>query len=390
MNGAVHHLEDCVYLPEACPLRCVSLEGEKKGEVVRMERRHIPEHVRDSCPLREIVCEFCGAKLKGSEMNPHLEDCEEFPLDCPNGCSREGEDGVREVKRKDIPVHLDNHCPLHKVQCPYWDHGCKEEMERRHTDTHEREFLHIHYKLSMTKAEQKQNDSIQLLANRIAVLEKKDSDKDSNFKLSMTNAEQKQIESTQRLQHNLDAANAELNAATERIEILEKHSSAKDLQIASLLASNFPKIPKGRLEWKVKEVKQKIQNKVDTYSDPFYVGLYKCQGNIIWDYKNTGNIGVFICIMRGDFDVKLLWPMRYKRTFILINQINSKYYLVDSIEITKADLERLPECFKRPSDYRNRGLGRASFISNIALLEEKYYRQDSITLHISVKLLPSL
>ena len=35
MSAAVHHLEDCVYLPEVCPLGCVSLEGEKKGEVVR-------------------------------------------------------------------------------------------------------------------------------------------------------------------------------------------------------------------------------------------------------------------------------------------------------------------------------------------------------------------
>ena len=118
-----------------------------------MERRHIPEHVRDSCPLREIMCELCQGKVKANEMNPHLGDCEEFPLDCSNGCSREGEDGVREVKRKDIPVHLDNHCSLQKVQCPYWDHGCKEEMEGRHTDTHEREFLHFHFKLLMTKAE---------------------------------------------------------------------------------------------------------------------------------------------------------------------------------------------------------------------------------------------
>ena len=38
MSGSVHRLEDCVYLLEACPLRCVSLDEEKKGEVVRMER----------------------------------------------------------------------------------------------------------------------------------------------------------------------------------------------------------------------------------------------------------------------------------------------------------------------------------------------------------------
>ena len=103
-----------------------------------MERRHITQH------MGELACEFCAGEVKASEMNPHLEDCEEFPLPCPNRCSSEGEDGVRQVKRKDLPVHLDNQCLLQKVQCPYWDHGCRE-MKRRHTDTHEKEFLHIHY-----------------------------------------------------------------------------------------------------------------------------------------------------------------------------------------------------------------------------------------------------
>ena len=372
MSAAVHHLEDCVYLPEVCPLGCVSLEGEKKGEVVRMERRHIPGHVKDSCPLREIVCEFCEGKVKASEMNPHLEDCEEFPLDCPNGCSREGEDGVREVKRKDIPVHLDNHCPLQKVQCPYWDHGCSEEMERKHTDTHEREFLHIHFKLSTIKMEQKQNESTQV---------------------------------TQRLQHNLDTANekiavqeeslklsrAELNAATRRIVILEEQHSDKDLQIASLTKTLFTytQLPKGRLEWKVEGVKQKIQDKEITYSDPFYVGLYKCQSSIHWDYINKGDVWVFIYILKGDFDDKLHWPIRYKRTIILTNQINCKDNLVKSYEITKERLEGCLYGFNKPTEIRNQGFG-FPFISNTAILEEKYCKQDSITLHISVEVLPSL
>ena len=42
-------------------------------------------------------------------MNPHLMDCEEFSPPCPNGCSREGDEGERELKRKYIPVHLYNH-----------------------------------------------------------------------------------------------------------------------------------------------------------------------------------------------------------------------------------------------------------------------------------------
>ena len=192
MGTAVHHLEDCVYLPETCPLGCVSLEG----EVVKMERRHIAGHIRDSCPLRKVECEFCKGEVKATEMNLHLEECDEFPLPCPNRCGGEGEEGLREVKRKDIPVHLDEHCPLQKVQCVYWEHGCREEMERRHTDTHEREFLHVHYKLT-TKL---------------------------------------------------------LTTATNRITILEKQNSEKDVQIASLTETLFAytQLPTGRLEWNVK------------------------------------------------------------------------------------------------------------------------------------------
>ena len=345
MSAAVHHLEDCMYHPEACPLGCVSLEGERKGEVVRIERRHIPGHVRDSCPLREVVCEFCEGVVKASEMNPHLEDCEEFPLPCPNGCSREGEEGTRELRRKDVPLHLDNHCPLQRVQCAYWDHGCKEEMERRHTDSHEREFLHIHFRLSMTEMKQKQNELTKLLT-----------------------------------------------AATDKIEILEKQNSDKDLQIASLSKTLFTytQLPTGRLEWNVTGVEQKIQNKESMHSDPFYVGLYKCQGSIDWDCSNTGNVGVIIRIMRGDFDANLHWPIRYKYTFVLINQINSKDNLVVSDEVTKEHLEKYPNSFNRPTEYRNiKGFG-YSFISHTDILEEKYSRQDSITLHISVELLPPL
>ena len=328
MSAAVNHLEGCPYLPTACPLGCVYLVGEREGQVARLERRHIPGHVRDSCPLRVVTCEFCEGKVKASEMNTHLEDCEAFPLPCPNGCAREGEDEVREVKRRDLPFHLDTHYPLLKVQCPYRDHGCREEMERRLTDTHEREFLHIHFKLS-TK----------LLTDRIAALERQNSD--------------------------------------------------KDLKISSLITALSSLQPTGRLEWNIQGVKQKIQNDEDTISHPFNVGLYNCRCRIEWSWMIGGDVVVLIHIIRGDFDDKLHWPIRYKCTYILINQSDSKDNLVSSHEITKSRLDRFPECFKRPTDYLNRG-SPFSFISNTLILEVKYCKQDSITLHISVELLLSL
>ena len=47
--------------------------------------------------------------------------------------------------------------------------------------------------------------------------------------------------------------------------------------------------------------------------------------------------------------------------------------------------------FKRPTEHRNiKAFGTRSLISNTRILEEKYYKQDSVTLHISVEVLPSL
>ena len=389
MGTAVHHLEDCVYLPETCPLGCVSLEG----EVVKMERRHIAGHIRDSCALRKVECEFCEGEVTATEMNLHLEACDEFPLPCPNRCGREGDEGLREVKRKDIPVHLDEHCPLQKVQCAYWEHGCREEMERRHTDTHEREFLHVHFKLSMTRMEQKQNESTQLLRQELDI---------ANEKIAVASKElavqdlrftelQKELKATTVKSKMLSQ---DLTAAANQIRNLEKQNSDKDDRIITLSEVLFSylqsQLPTGRLEWNVKEVKQNIQDKKKTYGVPFYVGLYKCQSKIVWDYKNTGNVGVFIHILRGDFDAKLHWPIRYRRTFILTNQIDSKDNLVKSGEITKETLEKFPESLNRPTEYSNEGLGSISFISNTDILGRKYCKQDSITLHTSVELLPPL
>ena len=151
-----------------------------------------------------------------------------------------------------------------------------------------------------------------------------------------------------------------------------------------MITSIYPQLPEGRLEWKVEGVKQKIRNRQRYYSDPFFVGLYKCQGRIEWDFANTGDVRVRINIMKGDFDDKL-----HERTVVLTDQINSKDDLVKSFEITKYWLERSSDGFKRPTGIRNEGFG-LSFVSNTEILKEKYCKQDSITLHISVEVLPSL
>ncbi|KAI6647636.1 TNF receptor-associated factor 4-like [Oopsacas minuta] len=324
VKTVLHHLDECKFLSVVCPLGCAVLEGERKGKVVKIERRHILEHQIDSCPLRKIICEFCNDKVEACWMNPHLEVCEDFPVPCPNGCGTNGKEGM---KRRDIPAHLSNECPLQIIQCIYWNNGCREEMERRELKHHEKESLHIHFRLSMID-----------------------------------------------MQDKLDTAISQLAKATERISTLEEQNQELSTKVSI-----------GEFEWKIGNVKMKILRKETSYSDPFYVGLYKCQGRIVWDFANTGKVGCFILIMKGNYDHMLHWPIKYKWTFVLLNQINNEDNFVYSDEVTKKDLDKYPNSFKRPAKLRNGGFGTRTFISNTGILEEKYYREHNITLQITVK-----
>ena len=148
-------------------------------------------------------------------------------------------------------------------------------------------------------------------------------------------------------------------------------------------------VPTGFLEWNIKGVKQKIENKEDTYSDPFYVGLYKCQGYIEWNFNNTGEVGCFICIMKGEFDDNLKWPFLFGLEFLLLNQVRNKDNYIWSSETKKEILHEFPECFQRPTEIRNSGYGVLSFISNTEILKGKYCKEDSISLYITVEQLSS-
>ena len=69
------------------------------------------------------------------------------------------------------------------------------------------------------------------------------------------------------------------------------------------------------------------------------------------------------------------WPFIFRYKFVLFNQNRNEDNHILSNEITKETLQRLPQCFQRPTEIRNKGIGALSFISNTEILTEKYLKR---------------
>ena len=89
----------CQHEKVKCPKGC----GE---EIIR---GGLPQHQRNSCPLRAHHCQFCYKQ--GTYRNittKHYEICERFPLPCPNKC------GKQRIEKKETERHLAE-CPEQMV-----------------------------------------------------------------------------------------------------------------------------------------------------------------------------------------------------------------------------------------------------------------------------------
>ena len=307
----------------ACPLGC----RDKKGEVSRVERRGVETH-RTCCPMRSVKCDYCSRKIKYFMMNAHLELCGEFPISCPNECSTE-----TKIKRKDKSTHLNQHCLLQEIKCPYSRFGCEVKVQRRQITQHEKEEIHTHLRHTILEME-------------------------------------------------------------ERVEELEKENEDlknKNMKFESILLPISSWNVKGEFKWKIGGVKNKILQEETTFSDPFYVGMYKLRAQIDW--TSTGkHIGVFLSIIKGEWDDILKWPFRYRSSIRLIqlsnvnkNIIGDQENYVVNFEAIDEILEKFPDSFCKPITTEDNGLGRREFIEHSFLYQGNFCRGDSILLHISVE-----
>ena len=133
----------CGYVEVKCPNDCL-ISGKEKGwwnlggTTVHIKRKDLPEHLNNKCPLRSYRCEHCGYRNCFKNITgKYYDNTRSSHYDkCPEYPLKcPNVCGAKAIKRKVMSAHRDK-CPLEPMECPFMEVGCETNLVRRDFDDH--------------------------------------------------------------------------------------------------------------------------------------------------------------------------------------------------------------------------------------------------------------
>ena len=316
LNDISSHLgnnDGCKYKEVKCFNKCG----------IMIQRQYLTSHVRNECPRRKVDCQYCHETGEHYFIEgQHKEECPKLPLPCPNKC------GVESVPREDMEVHR-KECPLEIIPaCEYYSVGCKRvRLARKDQENHSKEDMEEHLKmtyreLTITKAR------LAKLTESNAQLNAKLRDSKAQFTAELTDSKAqlaaalKQIASLTGI-----LMNAQLGTAASHIRSVHLHSMATLFNCGNQIC---PVI------FKMSEYSIKRKDTIEWCSDPFYTqnkGYKMCLKTVAAGSDGNGtHLSVYVNLMKGPHDNKLMWPLRGKFEIKLLNQINDSEHHSETLD----------------------------------------------------------
>ena len=278
---------------KTCGLALIPCANGCKEEIIQSM---YPSHRTEKCPLRWYTCEHCKSEGTYKEMTGgHLDECPDLMVPCPNnGC----EDSI---KRNQMASHHSK-CPYETIKCPYEDVGCTYTSARHTMENHKATSCSNHLDLAIVqlKNQHVKDACFDEFLNKATSLDDKVNSCDQVFDQVMVQLK------------NLD------HKASSHEDVLKLAM----VKLGQYYAQNpyVIKLP-GFNEFKA-------NNRV-WYSPRFYThaqGYKLClavYANGNGDGKGT-HMSVYLCLMKGENDDTLTWPMRCKCTITLLNQLKDE------------------------------------------------------------------
>ena len=304
---------ECQYVNVKCPLSC-GLE---------ILRKLLDSHVAEDCPYRSTSCLYCD--FTGSHMEvttQHRDVCPNYPCTCPNSCS------PTIIKRHKMSEHLAQ-CPEQEIPCAFLEMGCTKVMRRKQLQEH----------LEMSSTEHQLLTCKAFTAMKLETQQKIQAmQQQHQSEIATIREELVQVES--------QAGQAEywVNGFRLMAEEVKKNNWNVYLSRMSELVSSMSP-PIAPIIINLPNVTSELSKGIPThskltYSTPFYTHpqgykmlLYAKMANHnsaldqarsfggfkMYSVVSIPNITVGFCIVKGEYDESLRWPLQGKATILLFN-----------------------------------------------------------------------
>ena len=327
--------------------KCTSCVKAEDKNTVTVDQPAI-DTIEVFCPMRHKGCE---RKETVSTLEEHLAVCEFFPVACELNCDclllqAEMEDHVQnkcENRRIDCTyctynltvAEMDNHletCGEHPVVCP---NNCQlEEMKRKDLEAHldkDCELAEVECPYSHSGCE------VRLARNEMMQHENEHQSEHLRF----------------------------LNAHIKRLETSIKRNS------------------NGTIVMQINDLENKLKNESELRieSEAFYVCLYKCQAIIDLNDRSKKVVGVYVRVVKGEWDDELKWPFTGRFSFSMINKKKENRSKIRSVEVRG---EEDPN-FQKPGEELKPGKGFSVFSSHDLVRQNKFCSGNNLLLKICVE-----
>lgn len=269
LGDLTQHGKGCDYAVVECPKKC----RPRGFYTTELLRKDVEQHLKTECFLRPYKCKYCGLEdtyknITGegnflvTGIGAHYEKCPNFPVLCPNKC------GVEDTKRKDIEIHC-GVCPQEPIACPFAEAGCKSNLLRYQLSSH-------------LKSDQQQH--LMLMMGAYKQMKEKLCDTEARLTTAIGLLSQQNVNVTEK---------AMINAIIGPSNYLIKSGDSVEMTI-----SKFSEYCRMRKVW---------------HSRPFYFkdGYKMCLAVGVKDmmFGVCSTITVKICLMVGEHDDRLKWPV---------------------------------------------------------------------------------
>lgn len=258
-----------------------------------MQRKDVKEHLGKHCVLRKVRCQFCNHENTFQVVTgTHHTVCPNYPVKCPYNCGQKG------IRRADLSKH-ENQCQLKPVVCPFQSAGCKIQLVQRDLQDHMASFTQHHLEL-VTK-------SFDALRTRAENAEREL----HAAKIEMEDLRRREDSGRRLVDKKLKAISSNVDELVKTCTDSQKFAVQS---IRSLSDETFHLRKIGQpLVFQMMNYSDLKRNGKVWYSPPFYIadGYKMC----VAVYAGGIGIGrgsclsIVLCLMKGEFDDELTWPV---------------------------------------------------------------------------------